>query len=198
MNTINKLTLALVTSTLIFSACDKDDVDPTKPQDNNAQELITTVVLNGYDVNNPSANQFSIKWEDLDGDGGNAPIIDTLQLDSGITYRVNVLMLDKTKTPFDTISNEVLREADEHQLFYTLSQNLNDKLNITRLDNDNNNPPLPLGLDIRITPTSIMPSAIPIIGNLNIKLSHYDGVPKTTTPSAESDIDINLPIKLKK
>lgn len=198
MNTINKLTLALVTSTVIFSACDKDDVDPTKPQDNNAQELITTVVLNGYNVNNPSANQFSIKWEDLDGDGGNAPIIDTLQLDSGITYRVNVLMLDKTKTPFDTISNEVLREADEHQLFYTLSPNLNDKLNITRLDNDNNNPPLPLGLDIRITPTNIMPSAIPIIGNLNIKLSHYDGVPKTTTPSAESDIDINLPIKLKK
>lgn len=198
MNTLNKLTIALAASTLIITACDKEDVDPTKPQDSNAQELITTVVLNGYNVNNPSLNQFSIKWEDLDGDGGNAPIIDTLQLDSGITYRVNVLMLDKTKTPFDTISNEVLREADEHQLFYTLSPNLNDKLNITRLDNDNNNPPLPLGLDIRITPTSIMPSAIPIIGNLNIKLSHYDGVPKTTTPSAESDIDINLPIKLKK
>ena len=197
MNKINKLTLALASSILIFSACDKEDPDPTKPQDKNAQELITTVVLNGYNVNNPSLNQFSVKWEDLDGDGGNSPIIDTFQLDSGITYRVNVLMLDKTKTPFDTVSNEVLREADEHQLFYTLSSNLNDKLNITRLDNDNNTPPLPLGLDIRITPTSIMPFGIPIIGNLNVKLSHYDGVPKTTSPSAESDIDINFPVKLK-
>jgi hypothetical protein len=197
MNKINKLTLALASSILIFSACDKEDPDPTKPQDKNAQELITTVVLNGYNVNNPSLNQFSVKWEDLDGDGGNSPIIDTFQLDSGITYRVNVLMLDKTKTPFDTVSNEVLREADEHQLFYTLSSNLNDKLNITRLDNDNNIPPLPLGLDIRITSTSIMPFGIPIIGNLNVKLSHYDGVPKTTSPSAESDIDINFPVKLK-
>lgn len=198
MNTFNKLTIALAASTLIITACEKENIDATKPQDNNAQELITTVVLNGYNVNNPSLNQISVKWEDLDGDGGNAPIIDTLQLDSGITYRVNVLMLDKTKTPFDTISNEVLKEANEHQLFYTLSSNLNDKLNITRLDNDNNNPPLPLGLAIRIAPTSIMPSSIPIIGSLNVKLSHYDGVPKTTSPSAESDIDINFPIKLKK
>ena len=69
MNTFNKLTIALAASTLIITACDKEDVDPTKPQDSNAQELITTVVLNGYNVNNPSLNQFSIKWEDLDGDG---------------------------------------------------------------------------------------------------------------------------------
>jgi hypothetical protein len=197
MNTFKKITLALTASALIFSACDKDDPDPTKPQDNNAQELITTVVLNGYNVNNPSANQFSVKWEDIDGDGGNAPQIDTLQLDSGISYRVQVLMLDKTKTPFDTISKEVIEEADEHQLFYTLSSNLNDKLNIARLDTDKNNPPLPLGLDIRITPSHVMPYAIPFFGSVNLKLSHYDGVPKTTSPSSESDIDINFPIKIK-
>lgn len=196
MNTFKKLTLALTASTLIFSACDKDDPDPTKPADTNAQELITTVILNGYNANNPSANQFSVKWEDIDGDGGNTPTIDTLKLDSGITYRVQVLMLDKTKTPFDTISNEVMEEANEHQMFYTLSSNLNDKLNIARLDMDSNNPPLPVGLDIRITPSHVIPFAIPIIGSLNVKLSHYDGVPKTTTPSSESDIDITFPVSL--
>lgn len=197
MNSFNKLTLALATSILIFSACDKANIDPTKPQNNNQQELITTVLLNGYNVNNPSSNQFSVKWEDLDGDGGNAPQIDTLQLDSGISYSVQVLLLDKTKTPFDTISNEVIEEADEHQLFYTLSANLNDKINIARLDTDNNNPPLPLGLDIRITPSHIMPYLIPFLGSVNIKLSHYDGVPKTTSPSSESDIDITFPIRIK-
>lgn len=197
MNTFKKLTLALATTTLIFSACKEDNIEPTKPKDSNAQELITTVILNGYNANNPLANQFSVKWEDIDGDGGNNPTIDTLTLDSGITYRVQILMLDKTKTPIDTISNEVVKEANEHQMFYTFSANLNDKLNIARLDTDNNNPPLPLGLDIRITPSNVLPFGVPLIGSLNIKLSHYDGVPKTTSPSTESDIDINLPVKLK-
>jgi len=196
MNTIKKLSLALTASILIFSACDKNDPDPTKPGGTNTQELITTVVLNGYNANNPLANQFSVRWEDIDGDGGNIPTIDTLKLDSGITYRVQVLMLDKTKTPFDTISNEVIEEANEHQMFYTLSSNLNDKLNIARLDMDSNNPPLPVGLDIRITPSHVIGFDIPLIGSLNLKLSHYDGVPKTATPSNESDIDITFPVSL--
>lgn len=38
---------------------------------------------------------------------------------------------------------------------------------------------------------------LPVIGKLNIVLSHYDGIPKTAKPSPESDIDINIPIRLK-
>jgi hypothetical protein len=194
---MKRISLSVITTILIFSACKVDHIDPTKPKDNNAQELITTVVLNGYNANNPTANQFSVKWEDVDGDGGNAPTIDTLILDSGISYRVQVLMLDKTKMPYDTISNEVISEGVEHQLFYTLSNNLTSKLNFERLDMDSNNPPLPIGLDIKITSIHNTPFELPLMGSVNVKLSHYDGVQKTTTPSAESDIDINLPIKLK-
>ncbi len=197
MKTIKRISLSVIATTIIFSACTEDNIEPTKPKDNNAQELITTLILNGYNANNPTANQFSVKWEDVDGEGGNAPTIDTLKLDSGVSYRVQVLILDKTKTPFDTISNEVVKEANEHQMFYTFRASLNDKLNIARLDTDNNNPPLPLGLDIIITPSNVTPFVVPLIGSLNIKLSHYDGVPKTTSPSAESDIDINLPVELK-
>ena len=197
MKPFKKIYTALIATTLIFSACKEDHIDPTKPKDNNAQELITTVVLNGYNANNPTANPFSIKWEDLDGDGGNAPTKDTLILDSGVSYRVQVLMLDKTKMPYDTISNEVIIEGVEHQLFYTLSNNLTSKLNFERLDMDSNNPPLPIGLDIKITPIHNKPFEVPLMGSVNVKLSHYDGVPKTTSPSAESDIDIHLPIKLK-
>jgi hypothetical protein len=191
------ISLAFIATTLIFSACKEDHIDPTKPKDNNAQELITTVVLNGYNANNPTANQFSVKWEDVDGDGGNSPTIDTLTLDSGINYRAQVLMIDKTKTPYDTISNEVILEGADHQMFYTLSDNLTSKLNFERLDMDSNNPPLPIGLDIKIRPIHNTPFELPLMGSVNIKLSHYDGVPKTTSPSAESDIDIHLPIKVK-
>ncbi len=197
MKTKQIITTAILASATILSSCEKNNIDPKKPQNNNAQELITSVVILGYNESNPSLNQFSFKWEDLDGDGGNAPTIDTILLDTGITYRVNILLLDKTKTPFDTISNEVIEEANEHQLFYTLNAVLTDKLSIEKLDFDTHNPALPLGLQVRVKPINTVQFTTPIIGSLNIVLSHYDGVPKTTIPSTESDIDITFPVKLK-
>lgn len=197
MKTKQIITTAIIAGITILSSCDKNDINPEQPQNNNAQELITTVIINGYNESNPSLNQFSFKWEDLDGDGGNAPTIDTITLDTGITYMVNLLLLDKTKTPFDTISNEVIEEANEHQLFYTLNAMLADRLSIEKLDFDTNNPTLPLGLQVRVKPTHTMQFTTPLIGSLNIVLSHYDGVAKTTSPSTESDIDITIPVKLK-
>lgn len=177
----------------VFTACKKDDADPAKPSDSNPQELITTVILTGYDQNAPNNTnrQFTYKWEDIDGAGGNAPVIDSLLLDSGITYKVNVLLLDKTKNPIDTVSLEVAKEADEHQFFYTPNSALGTALTIERLDVDGNTPPLPVGLEVRLSSNQRKS------GLLNVKLSHYDGVPKTTSPSSESDVDIDFPVRIR-
>lgn len=191
--------IGLLMAFLILSACKKNGATPENPTNQNAQELITTVILNGYDKNNPTdaTKHFSISWKDLDGTGGNTPTTDTLTLDTGVTYQVEVLLLDQSKTPFDTISNEVFEERNVHQFFYTLSSALTQKINVLRLDYDTNVPALPLGLSLQINPVATAPFATPFIGSLNIVLSHYDGVPKTTTPSTESDLDITFPVKLK-
>jgi hypothetical protein len=39
--------------------------------------------------------------------------------------------------------------------------------------------------------------SLPVVGGLTIMLSHYDGIPKTTAPSPESDVDITIPVRLK-
>ena len=181
--------MGLLMAVLILSACKKNGATPENPTDQNVQELITTVVLNGYDKNNPtdSSKHFSISWQDLDGTGGNVPTIDTLALDTGITYEINVLLLDKSKTPFDTISYEVFNERNVHQFFYTLSNELTQKINVMRLDYDTNTPSLPLGLNLQINPVATVPFTTPFLGSLSVVLSHYDGVPKTNTPSTESD-----------
>lgn len=189
---IKPIALSIILS-MAFNACKKDNTTPEKPVDSNPQELITTVVLTGFDQNAPgnAARQFTCKWEDIDGAGGNAPVIDSLLLDSGVTYQVSVLLLDKSKNPVDTISHEVAEEANVHQFFYTPGNSLSGGINIERLDSDTNTPPLPVGLELRISTSSRKSGA------LNVKLSHYDGVPKTTVPSAESDLDVDFPVRIR-
>lgn len=195
---IKIITITTVASLALLMSCKKSE-DATNPIINTPQEQITTVILNGYNHNNPTDSTFIIhvKWEDLDGNGGNTPAIDSLVLDTGITYDVKVLLLDKTKTPYDTISNEVLELRDMHQFFYTPSATLVGKVGIARMDLDNNNPPLPVGLQTQWQIISSPAYPLPVIGSVNIVLSHYDGIPKTAFPSPESDIDVTFPVTLK-
>lgn len=194
---LNHLTILTIATILAISSCKKDD--PKNPIATNPQEVLTTVIINGYNQND-SINlkyKFSYKWEDLDGDGGNVPTIDTLVLDTGIEYHCEVLILDKTKIPFDTVSFEIEEKKNEHQFFYKPSIGLIGKFSTEILDFDDNNPKLPVGLSFKLSTKSNQTYNLPLNGSLNIVLSHYDGVQKTTSKSDESDIDINFPIQLK-
>jgi hypothetical protein len=199
MNTKLKtnIILLLIASTTSMLGCQKED--PKKPSSNTPQEQITTVILKGYNHDDPSdsLHQFMIKWEDLDGDGGNPPSIDSLILDTGFEYHINLIIIDKTKTPFDTVSNEIENLKNVHQFFYTPSKELEGKMEVEINDFDDNNPPLPFGMEVHLHVTSDTLYKLPVTGKLNIVLSHYDGIPKTAKPSPESDIDINIPIRLK-
>lgn len=195
---IKTITITTMASLAMLASCKKSE-DATHPVINTPQEQITTVILSGYNHNLPTDSTYFIrvKWEDIDGNGGNAPTIDSLMLDSGITYDVNVLLLDKTRTPYDTISNEVQERGNMHQFFYTPSSALAGKVLIERTDMDNNNPSLPIGLQTQWKVLSFPTYALPVVGSVNIVLSHYDGIPKTALPSPESDIDVTFPVRLK-
>ena len=180
-----------------ISSCKKDD--PKNPIATNPQEVLTTVLISGYNHDEPNNTkyQFSYKWEDLDGDGGNQPIIDTLVLDTGIEYHCHVLIIDKTKVPYDTVSNAIEEEKNAHQFFYTPGESLIGKLSTEILDFDDNNPKLPVGLSFNLLTKSNQSYTLPLLGTLNVVLSHYDGVQKSTLKSDESDIDINFPVRLR-
>jgi hypothetical protein len=190
-------TIAAFLTIIIISSCSKEN--PKQPLPTNPQEILTTILVKGFNQNdslNPNY-QFTYKWEDMDGDGGNMPIIDTLNMDSGIIYKCEIIILDKTKTPFDTVSNSIEEEKNVHQFFFAPSANLTSKIKTERLDFDNNIPSLPVGLSFYLNTKSNQSFTTPIYGSLNIVLSHYDGVPKTIEKSSESDIDITFPVKLK-
>ena len=193
MNQIFKTTriiFSVIVISSVFYSCKDKDKDPSNPAPINPQELITTVKLTLTDASD-SNNTFTVQWKDADGPGALAPVIDTLVLDTSKTYNAVVSVLDETKSPVDDITTEIKEEAESHQFFYTLSSNLTGRVSITRTDKDLNN--LPVGLELQLSTTAGTSAQ----GTLNVVLSHYDGVPKTASPSAESDIDITFPVRLK-
>jgi hypothetical protein len=109
--------MLIVVISTILTSCKKDNNDVTKPSDINEGELITTVQFRIVDTDSPYVEHI-FRYRDVDGLGGNAPVI-------------------------DTISNEVLAESKDHLVIY---ETPSISLQITINDFDTNNPALPLGL----------------------------------------------------
>lgn len=191
-NQIIKINILLVSLISVVSSCKKDEAK--NPNTTNSQEQITSVYLKLINQND-SLNSQTFKWKDLDGDGGNAPQIDTILLKDGAEYRVEVLVLDESKSETDTVSLEIKNEADVHRFFYKPSALIEPALSINYLDFDSKNRPVGLLMNFKLVGLNL---SLPLVGDLNLILSHYDGVEKTNEMSSESDLDISFPVKITK
>lgn len=179
--------LLLFVVTFFISGCENaHDHDHTHPQ-----EVITTVKINLINVADSSDITIAT-WKDVDGDGGNPPVIDTLIVNSGKTYNGTLILLNESKTPAEDITAEIERLKNEHQFFYTPLGGISNRISVIVKDFDTNNPPLPVGLKLDFQ----VSSGNNANGNLRILLSHYDKVPKSSNPGPETDIDIQIPVRI--
>jgi hypothetical protein len=111
-----KLFWILALGMLITSCGDDDPVIP------NEEELITTVSLSFFDpVTMDPINNISATFRDLDGDGGDAPVIDDLTLDANTRYLMALEFTNELEEPAEDITEEVIEEGDEHQVFFSVS-----------------------------------------------------------------------------
>ncbi len=182
--------LALGALSLVVVGCKKDAVKPTDDHEHNDGELITTLELkfSGKGVVNNDTT-FVVTFDDPDGDGGNAPIkLDQINLLKNTDYSVELTLLDKSKTPYDTISNEVLEEADDHLFFY--SSNPVNLLNITITDKDSKNRNLGLLSNWR-TNTAVGS------GKVKVKLMHQPGVKDGKSEVGDTDVEVEFPVVIK-
>jgi len=190
-STYNTLKIIIASTILILSvSCKKSDSDVATPVNPNETELITTVKLIVSPTSDPEA-QAVFAFKDLDGDGGNHPIIDTIRLQANTEYQIQLIVLDETKSPVDTTSNEIEEEKKVHQFFFTQVGTYD--LTTTYLDFDDYN--VPLGLNIKINTAT----AFAVKTNkFRVVLKHQPGLkPKTGNGDSslgETDIDIEFPI----
>ncbi len=153
------LTLVLLL-TLLFSACKKEQ--PVEP---NEEEVITTLLVRLTPAGGGPALEY--RFEDADGPGGAAATIDDIILAPATVYDAELILLNKTVSPADTLSNEIAAEADAHRFYFEVEGGA--ALTLTDFDADDNG--IPLGLRSRWT------TGAASTGKLQITLRHYPGTP---------------------
>lgn len=130
---MNKLWIYSLLLIGLFTACN----DETTIE--NQEELITTV---RYELTpRGGGNNIQLTFQDLDGDGGNAPTTTISgKLQAGITYDGVLSLLNETETPAEDITIEIRDEAEAHQFFYETSP----QIQISYNDADQNGRPIGL------------------------------------------------------
>ena len=109
----------IAVTVLGLAACRSDKDDPAEPEPVNEEELITTLELHFHSTGGTQHRHIS--FTDLDGDGGDPPVIlaDTLSHDS--VYAVEVELWNASVSPALDIAAEIAEEAEAHQFFFVVS-----------------------------------------------------------------------------
>jgi len=174
----------LVGFCFLATSCSKDD-----PEEVNEEELITTLNL-VLTSTGDAGETVSMKFSDLDGDGGDDPIITGGTLKANTVYNSTIELLNESETPTEDITEEVLEEALDHQFFFRSSVS-GVSFEYDDQDSDGN----PLGVKAKIS-TGDAGS-----GNITVTLRHEpvktaanvsDG--DITNAEGETDIEVTFPI----
>ncbi len=161
---------------LLFTGCKDNNTDTE-------QENITSIEVDlaGFNINQ------KFYWKDLDGPGGNPPVIDTIVLPAStlnITGRLKVY--DESKNPVDDITEEIEAENTAHLFVYSAS---GADLNIGPYDTDDNGDPFNL--------VTVWRAGQPSTGTLNIRLYHEPtDKMNSTNPGGEVDFDVTFPVRI--
>lgn len=162
--------------TLAMLGCSDDD---TTPEIINEDELITTVILT---LTPDSGDQVVLTTIDLDGDGPDEPVTTVVgNFSENTQYQGAVQFLNETEDPAEDITQEVIEEADEHQVFYTISEGLNIQTTYEDQDSQGN----PLGVQITLS------TGLASEGSLTVTLRHEPVKPNDGLESAGGETDIS-------
>lgn len=213
MKTIFKYTLSLGMLLLLLStSCikkKKNDPAPEEPPITpNTQEVITTFKLLLTD--SATSTVYTYFYKDPDGDGGQAGFYGpgttstSTQSDSvftlmtNTTYFAEILLLDETKNPVDTISNEVEEEGADHMFFFNSTSPsgtpymvtlAGSGIKITYTDLDAGSPQRGIGLQSRWRTYGVAAKS-----PINIILKHQPGVKDGTITPGDTDVDLTFKV----
>lgn len=179
-----KLSSLFILSLIVLSACSSDDTpDPVLEE-----EVITTMTITLSP--NGGGTDITLKSQDLDGDGPNAPVLTVSgDLAAGVTYNGSIELLNETENPAEDITEEVEELSDEHQFFYTITGGLDVTTAYTNFDGNSN----PLGTEFTLT-TGAASS-----GTLTFTLRHEPKKPNDGSladAAGETDIDATFNIDI--
>jgi len=178
---------------VFITGCDDDDPPPPE----NDLEVITDVTL--IFTNDANASDVVMAGaQDPDGAGvQELQILNEINLDINTSYTLTFAVLNNLETPGEDIGEEIAEEDDEHQLFFSFSNdaftspggngNIDssaDPIGYNDMDDNGN----PLGLS-----TSWTTSSDPLSGGtFTARLQHQPEIKTATTGANDGDTDFEL------
>ncbi|MBT8229195.1 MAG: hypothetical protein KJO50_02980 [Bacteroidia bacterium] len=176
--------MALFCLSLLMTSCGKDD--PIIP---NEEELITTL---NYTLTSNNGNTLTLSFKDLDGDGGDEPVVTGGSLERNQSYTGMLEILNESESPAENITEEIEEEDVDHQFFFQT-----DITGLTVSYNDQDSNGNPVGLN------TILTTGETGAGSLTIILKHEpvkeaSGVSEgnITNAGGETDISVTFPINV--
>lgn len=183
------LFLGLFAAALTACKKDKEETPTPTPTPVNEEELITTLILTFTDATNP-ANVYEMRFTDLDGDGGDAPVLTGDTLPAAATLQLALRALDESGSTPEEITEEIRTEDEEHQFFFAVT-GANLQIAYNDADADGN----PVGLSNTATTTAAS------TGSLRVTLIHEPvksaagvSLGQIENAGGETDIEVEFPV----
>jgi hypothetical protein len=173
---------------LFITAC-----DPASGGENDA-ELITTVTYTLTPV--AGGSPIVLSFKDLDGAGGNAPIIIGATLPSNTEYTGEVSLKNEAATPVVELNQQIIEESTAHQVFISVTEGLINSIQYLYKDLDSRGRPLGLKTSLKTRAVGKGSLAVILRHNPNKEAS---GVINGQIGNAggESDVEAIFPIEVK-
>lgn len=181
INTFKKIAFIPVVVAVMAVSCEKKD--PVIP---NEEELITTL---RYTLTpDGGGDEVILSFQDVDGDGGNAPIVSTDTIQANTMYTGLLELLNESVSPSVDITEEVMEESTEHQFFF--SSSINDLvITYADVDDDNN----PLGVETNVSAGNAGTGTLTIIlRHEPIKTASGVADGDITNAGGETDIEVQF------
>lgn len=183
MKNYKKYALVFILMATLIGCKKDDDAEPV-----NEEEVITTVTVTL--VPQGGGTTVTLQSRDLDGDGPNAPVVTVSgNLIAGTTYGGTIVFLNETESPAENITEEVIDEAEEHQVFFIPSASLDAAFTYGDFDADNN----PLGTIFALV------TGAASNGTLNVVLRHEPQKPNNGTladAGGETDVSVTFNVTI--
>ncbi len=194
MNAGDHLYLFLPLAILFSIGCNKEEDPPAPEQPVEQPEVFTTVKVVFTDTEPIGGvyETFELIHKDLDGAGGNDPVIVADTIPAGRYYNVSINLRNESVWPAVDLTSQVQAEATQHQFFFEYTDLA---LTISGSDLDANGKPLGLTFNVY--------THAPSEGQLSITLRHdpdkdAEGVEAgdITNAGGNTDLEVEIPVIL--
>lgn len=196
MKTIRKIgILPVVATAILLTGCAKEEEEV--PEEEHEMEVITDVKLI-FTNDNDSNDIVYARAQDPDGDGvEDLKILDSVNLDVSKSYTLTFEIMNNLESPGEDIGEEIADEDDEHQIFFSFSNdafsdplgngnidNASDPVNYNDVDGNGN----PVGLSTAWTTASSTLTG----GTFTVRLQHQPDEKTSTSTANTGDTDFEL------